>query len=197
MPAREATGIFPQNHTELNEINRRKRVWRVRGARIARFEPMNENRLQNATLLSWTLQVYRDFKRGVTQPPHEAALGRSMQNHKEWWQDWEAIDRGVGAEDATTTSRLVHIHHDAKVLLQVEQADPHEIRAFYDALREKGFTEFESVHTIALGLTEEFAHARETNQDFSASRYIHRSGVHTRESLARPNMTRIAGVKAY
>jgi hypothetical protein len=158
---------------------------------------MNENRLQNATLLTWTLQVYRDFKLGIAQPPHEAALARSMQNHKEWWPDWEAFDRGGGEEDSTTTSRLIHIHHDARVLTQVEQSDPKEIRGFYDALREKGFTEFESIHTIALGLTEEFAHAREHNEDFSASRYIERASVHTKESLARPNMTRIAGAKAY
>ena len=158
---------------------------------------MNENRLQNATLLTWTLQVYRDFKRGITQTPHETAVAHSMQNHKEWWPDWEAFDRVSGVEDGTTTSRLVHIHHDAKVLLQVEQAEPKEIRGFYDALREKGFTEFECVHTIALGLTEEFAHTREHNEDFNAARYIERAAGHTKESLARPNMTRLAGVKAY
>lgn len=158
----------------------------------------NENRLQNATLLTWTLQVFRDFKMGTAQPPHEAALARSMQNHKEWWPDWEAFSRGSGVEDGTTTtSRLIHIHHDAKVLTQVEQSEPKEIRGFYDALREKGFTEFESVHTIALGLSEEFAHAREQNEDFNSARYIERAAVYTKESLGRPNMTRIAGAKAY
>lgn len=158
---------------------------------------MNETRLQNATLLSWTLQVYKDFKLGLAQSSLEAALARSMQTHKEWWPDWEAFDRGAGVEDSTTTSRLIHIHHDAKVLTQVEQSDPKEVRGFYDALREKGFTEFESVHTIALGLTEEFAYAREHSEDFNSSRYIERAAAHTRASLARPNMTRIAGAKAY
>jgi len=158
---------------------------------------MNENRLQNATLLTWTLQVYKDFKRGIAQTPHEAAIARSMQNHREWWPDWEAFDRGTGVEDSTSTSRLMHIHHDARVLMQVEQSEPKEIRGFYDALREKEFTEFEAVHTIALGLTEEFSHSREHNEDFSSSRYVERAAVHTKASLARPNMTRIAGAKAY
>jgi hypothetical protein len=158
---------------------------------------MNENRLQTATLLTWTLQVYKDFKMGKAQTPHEAVLARSMQNHKEWWPDWEAFDRGTGVEDGTTTARLVHIHHDAKVMLQVEQSEPKEIREFYDALREKGFTEFESVHTIALGLTEEFAHAREHNEDFYSARYVERAAAHTKQSLSRPNMTRLAGAKAY
>ena len=158
---------------------------------------MNENRLQNATLLTWTLQVYKDFNRGIAQTPHEAVIARAMQNHREWWPDWEAFDRGTGMEDTTSTSRLMHIHHDARVLSQIEQSDPREIRTFYEALREKGFHEFEAVHTIALGLTEEFAYSREHNEDFNSPRYIQRAAAHTRESLSRPNMTRIAGAKAY
>src|SRR5438105_4379693 len=75
---------------------------------------MNENRLQNATLLTWTLQVYKDFNRGIAQTPHEAVIARAMQNHREWWPDWEAFDRGTGVEDTTSTSRLMHIHHDAR-----------------------------------------------------------------------------------
>jgi hypothetical protein len=158
---------------------------------------VNENRLRNATLLSWTLQVYKDFKLGIPQAPHEAALARAMQHHREWWSDWEASERGAGVEDSTTSSRLIHIHHDAKVLLQVAQTEPKEIRGFYDALREKGFTEFESVHTIALGLSEEFAHTREHNEAFNSARYIERAAAYTRASLSRPNMTRIAGFKAH
>jgi hypothetical protein len=120
-----------------------------------------------------------------------------MHQHKEWWNDWEAFERGEGVDDPTMTNRLIHIHHDAAVAVQVETGNPKEIRALYDGLIEKGFTEFESIHTLAVGLTEEFAHGREHREDFNAERYLTRATQYAKEAMNRPNMTRLAKGKAY
>jgi len=158
---------------------------------------MEESNLRNASLLSWTLQVYKDFKRGVQQSAHEAAIGRAMQHHKEWWGDWEAFDRGSGVEDGSTTNRLIHIHHDASIRLQLENKQPREVGELYQSLLDKGFTEFESIHTLAVGLSEEFSYAREHSEDFQSERFVGRATGYVKEALSRPNLTRTSKLKAY
>jgi hypothetical protein len=153
--------------------------------------------LQGMTLLSWTLQIYKDAKRGLPQTGHTSAVARAMQHHTEWWWDWEALDQGLATQDVSITNRLIHIHNDAAVLLQVQAQKPREVFVMYELLRQKSFTEFESIHTIALGLTEELSHVREHNEAFDQPRYLGRANRFTMEALSRPNMTRIAKSKVY
>ncbi len=159
---------------------------------------MQDSRLQNVTLLSWTLRVWTDFRRGAALTGHEAAIGQCMQHHTEWWSDWEALDAtGSGRADISIENRLVHIHHDAAVKLQLENKQPPEAAALYDMLLQKGFTEFEAIHTLAVALTEETWYAREHNENFDTARYVERANGYVKQALSRPNMTRITKQKSY
>ena len=121
---------------------------------------MEDSKLQTMTLLTWTLQVWRDCRRGLPLQGQHAAIAYCLQKHPEWWSDWESAENLHG-NDVTITNRLIHIHNDAAIRLQIEREQPAEVKALYDSLCEKGFTEFESIHTLAVAFTEESAYATE------------------------------------
>jgi hypothetical protein len=148
--------------------------------------------LRSLSLLSWTLQIWSDHRRGVAQFGQMAAIAYCMEHHKEWWKDWE-LAREFG-EDTSATTRLAHIHNDAAIKAQLHRGDPPEIKALYKALQEKGFDEFESIHTLALALMEENEHVRENDDAFSRERYIERANRYVKEALSQPRLTK---VKAY
>ncbi len=152
--------------------------------------------MQSMTLLTWTLQVWNDHKRGLPLQGHHAAIAESMEFHREWWNDWESARIG-GGDERTITNRLIHIHNDAAIKTQVETGQPPEIKVFFANLTDKGFTIYECVHTIAVALSEENAFAREHNEMFSRERYVQLADRYCKEALARPNLTRLAKTKAY
>jgi hypothetical protein len=166
---------------------------------LDRFEAargvMQESKLAGITLLSWTLQLWRDHRRGVPLVGQHAAIAHCLQNHPEWWSDWDTAEY-AGDERAITT-RLIHIHNDAAILVQVERDNPKEIKALYDTLRGKDFTEFESIHTLAVAFTEESSHAVENGETFDLQRYVERANRYVKEALSRPNLARTSKSKRY
>jgi hypothetical protein len=155
----------------------------------------DDSELRSLSLLSWTLQIWSDHRRGVAQLGQMAAIAYCMEHHAEWWKDWESA-REFG-EDRPTTTRLAHIHNDAAIKAQLHRGDPPEIRQLYNALQEKGFDEFESIHTLALALMEENEHVRENYDAFSRERYIERANRYVMEALAQPQLARMSKAKAY
>jgi Domain of unknown function (DUF1841) len=158
---------------------------------------MQESRLQDVTLLSWTLRVWRDDRRGVPMTGHEAAVAYAMQHHTEWWADWDSIDLASSRADVSIENRLIHIHHDAAIRMQLENKAVKQVCELYEMLRQKGFEEFESIHTLVIALTEETWVARENKESFNFERYIERTTNNVKQTLSRPNLTRIAKAKAY
>ena len=156
---------------------------------------MQESKLQNLTLLSWTLQIWRDHRRGLALSGQHAAIAYCLENHPEWWADWDSPDHG--GDDRAITNRLIHIHNDAAIRLQLERESPKEIKALYDSMRDKAFTEFESIHTLAVAFTEETAYAVENNDTFTPDRYVERANRYVKEALSRPNLTRTSKSKTY
>lgn len=156
---------------------------------------MQESRLEGATLLSWTLQIWRDFRRGIPLAGQQAAIAYCLQNHPEWWNDWDSAEHS--GDERLITTRLIHIHNDAAIRLQVERDDPAGVRKLYESLREKSFTEFESIHTLTVAFSEESAFAVENNDTFNMARYLERAGRYVKEALSRPNLTRASKAKAY
>ena len=71
------------------------------------------------------------------------------------------------------------------------------LSVLYQTLRDKGFSEFESIHTLALGLTEETWYARENSETFNMQRYVEKAAEYVKQALSRPNLTRLAKAKAY
>src|SRR2546426_9800170 len=118
---------------------------------------MQESKLEGLTLLSWTLQVWRDYRRGVPLVGQHLAIAYCLQNHPEWWKDWDTAE--YAADERAITTRLIHIHNDAAIRIQIERESPKEIKGLYETLIGKGFTEFESIHTLALAFVEESSHA--------------------------------------
>ena len=156
---------------------------------------MDDSRLQRTTLLSWTLEIWRDQRRGMPLTGQPAAVAHCMQSHPEWWSDWESAEHTDNA--AFIKTRLIHIHADASIRLQIERGLPSQIKILYDAMREKGFTELESIHTIAVAHSEENAKAAENNEGFNLDQYIETATLYVKEALTRPNLTRTAKAKAY
>jgi hypothetical protein len=156
---------------------------------------MREEKMQNLTLLAWTLEIWSDYRRGIPVQGHHAVIAQCMEQHREWWNDW---DSAHGTDhDHSITNRLLHIHNDAAVKTQIETGAPKEVKTFYEALREKGFTEFESIHSIGIAMSEENAYAREHNEMFSQQRYVQGADRYVKETLSRPNLTRLTKAKAY
>ena len=155
-----------------------------------------ESNLQGMTLGSWTLEVWRDHRRGQPLTGHSAAMARSLQHHKEWWTDWTGLEMKMVPEH-DLLNRLIHVQNDAVIMLQLDSGQPGEVKTLFEALTEKGFNEFESIHTLALAYMEEMAHAREHSETFDLVRYIERAGRFTKEALSRPNLARAAKAKAY
>jgi hypothetical protein len=151
--------------------------------------------LRSLSLLSWTLQIWSDHRRGVAQFGQMAAIAYCMEHHAEWWKDWESA-REFG-EDTSTTTRLAHIHNDAAIKAQLHRGDPPEIKELFKTLQEKGFDEFECIHILALALMEENEHVRENDDAFSRERYIERAQRYVKEALSEPKLSRVAKAKAY
>jgi hypothetical protein len=156
---------------------------------------MEDSKLQNLTLLGWTLQIWRDHRRGLPLQGQLAAIAYCLQNHPEWWSDWDSAE--MHPDDRAITNRLIHIHNDAAIRLQVERGQPADVKVLYDAMREKGFTEFETIHTFAIAFAEEGAFVTEKGGEFSVERYTERASVYVKEALSRPNLVRTAKSKAY
>jgi hypothetical protein len=151
---------------------------------------MRDAELKSLSLLSWTLQIWNDHRLGVSQAGQFAAISYCMQHHQEWWKDWESAKES--GENAAISTRLSHIHNDAAIKAQVDRGDPPEIRALYSALRANGFSEFDSIHTIALALMDENEWVREYEDAFSRERYIERAKCYAKEALSSPNLKRFA-----
>jgi len=158
---------------------------------------MQESKLQDVTLLSWTLRVWKDHRRGVPMNSQESAVAYCMQHHTEWWPDWDSIDPAIARADISIENRLIHIHHDAAIRRQLENREVPQVCDLYDQLRQKGFEEFESIHTLVMALAEETWAARENKESFNFERYLERTTDHVKQALSRPNLTRIAKGKAY
>ncbi|MBI4472135.1 MAG: DUF1841 family protein [Acidobacteria bacterium] len=158
---------------------------------------MHESNLEGMTLLSWTLQIWRDHRRGLSLTGQPAVIAHCMQQHSEWWSDWDSLDPAASNQDPAIVTRLLHIHNDATILSQISNQQPKEVHDLYEALREKGFTEFESIHAMALAMSEETARARARNEPFDYSRYIENARVYVAQTMSRPNLTRLAKAKTY
>jgi uncharacterized protein DUF1841 len=156
---------------------------------------MEESRLQNLTLLGWTLQIWRDHRRGAVLQGQQAIVAYCLHNHPEWWKDWDSAD--TSENDRAITTRLIHIHNDAAVRLQIERSQPEQIRTLYEAMIEKGFTEFEAIHTLAIAFTEESASATEKGAEFSIEGYVEKANTYVKEALSRPHLARSAKSKTY
>ena len=124
-----------------------------------------------------------------------AAIAHCLQNHPEWWSDWDTADRPD--DERAITNRLIHIHNDAAIRIQVERENPKEIKTLYDTLLGKGFTEFESIHTLTVAFTEESSYAVENDETFDLQRYLDRARSYVKEALSRPNLTRSSKSKRY
>ena len=156
---------------------------------------MEDSRLQKLTLLGWTLQIWRDHRRGAALQGQQAIVADCLQNHPEWWKDWDSAD--TSENDRAITTRLIHIHNDAAIRLQVDRRQPPQVKTLYGAMIEKGFTGFEAIHTLAIAFTEESAHATEKGDEFSVERYVEKANTYVKEALSRPNLVRSAKSKNY
>jgi len=156
---------------------------------------MDESRLQNLTLLGWTLQIWRDHRRGAVLQGQQAIVAHCLQNHPEWWSDWNSD--ATSEKDRSITTRLIHIHNDAAIRLQIERQQPPQVKTLYDTMIEKGFTEFEAIHTLAVAFTEETSLVTEKGGEFSMDRYIEKANTYVKEALSRPNLARSAKSKTY
>jgi len=147
---------------------------------------MRDSEQPGLSLLSRTLQIWNDHRRGIPQSGEQASVAHCLQHHKEWWSGWAtATDTG---ENSSIAARLLHIHNDAMVRSQLDFGSPREIRVLFDALREKGFTEFECIHTLALAVSEENAYVQEHGGSFNPERYVKKAERYTHEALSRPNL---------
>ena len=155
---------------------------------------MSEPRLQDVTLLSWTLRIWRDHQRGVPLNGHEAAVAWCIQHHSEWWAGWDAIDPATARADISIENRLIHIHHDAAIWLQLENKEVAQVSALYEKLQQEGFEKFESIHTLVPALTEEIWRAREQNESFNFGRYLERMTGNVKQALSEPSPTRMPGM---
>src|SRR5439155_20721453 len=99
--------------------------------------------------------------------------------------------------DRAIITRLIHIHNDAAIRLQIERQQPLQVKTLYDTMIEKGFTEFEAIHTLAIAFTEDSAFATEKGGDFSIERYVEKANTYVKEALSRPNLARSAKSKTY
>lgn len=156
---------------------------------------MRESKMENMTLLTWTVQIWSDHMRGLPLTGHNAAIAHCMEQHHEWRNDWHSLHDSDN--DRTITNRIIHIHNDAAIMTQLQTGEPAEAKSFHEAMIEKGFTEFESIHTLGLALSEEIDYAREQKETFNRNRYIERADRYVKQALTRPNLTRLAKTKAY
>jgi hypothetical protein len=156
---------------------------------------MQEPKTQNMTLLTYTLQIWSDYRRGLPLTGHNAAIAHCMDYHREWRNDWNSVQDLN--DDRTINSRLIHIHNDATICTQLETGEPAEVKTFHGALLERGLTGFESIHTLGLALSEENDYGREHKETFNRERYIERSDRYVKQAMSRPNLTRLAKAKAY
>jgi hypothetical protein len=148
---------------------------------------MRESVLSNLSLLSWTLQIWKDHRRGVRHAGHMAAIAYCLEHHREWWKDWDTAREFD--ENPAMTTRLAHIHHDAAIKAQLDRGDLPEIKTLYDTLREKCYSEFDAIHTLASAFAEENEHVHKRGGAFDRERFIERARQAVRE-LQSQNLVR-------
>src|SRR2546426_12109937 len=93
---------------------------------------MQDSKLEGLTLHSWTLQIWRDYRRGVALTRQQAAISHCLQNHPEWWGDLDTTDRPH--DERAITNRPIHIPKDAASRSQGERENPKGIKTQYATL---------------------------------------------------------------
>ena len=83
-----------------------------------------------------------------------------------------AIPLGLpGFFDPEVSRDVLHVPYDAMVKMQVDNNEPPEIREYYEKLCEKGFTEFEAIHTLIPALSETL-YTTKKNEPFDKATYL-------------------------
>ena len=155
-------------------------------ASLRHEDRMDENQ-EGLTLASWAAGLWYKHRRGVPLAGHEAAIVYCMEYHSEWRSRWDALG---SSSDPQLSHDVLHVHHDAMIKMQIDAKEPAEVGECYQKLRDKGFTEFEALHTFVPALSETLWVAKTKNQPFDNQQYIQLVQDYTKVALQRPTFVR-------
>jgi hypothetical protein len=142
-----------------------------------------DDQLDGLTLAGWAAGVWYKHRRGVALSGHEAAIVYCMEYHAEWRSRWDSLGT---SNDPEVSRDVLHVHYDAMVKMQIDDNEPPEIREHYQKLRDKGFTEFEAIHTLIPALSETLYATKTKNEPFDKTTYLRHAAEYVKLALQRP-----------
>jgi hypothetical protein len=145
--------------------------------------------LDGLTLAGWAAGVWYKHRRGVMLSGHEGAIVYCMEYHTEWRSRWDSLGT---SNDPEVSRDVLHVHYDAMVKMQIDNNEPPEIREYNEKLRDKGFTEFEAIHTLIPALSETL-YTTKKNEPFDKSTYLKLASQYVTLALQRPTVVRRHG----
>lgn len=114
-------------------------------------------------------------KEGELLESEEAVLARMMQEHVEYVDIWERLDKLGGDELVVNgVNPIMHISMHSVIENQIEQNDPPEVRKALDSLLKRSVSRHEAIHTIAYEFNMELFPVLKHSRPFNNGAYQRR-----------------------
>ena len=138
---------------------------------------MNDENLETMRIISHDhlRDLWLRAKEGESLEGEEAILARMMQEHVEYKDVWERLDKFGGGELVVNgVNPIMHISMHSVIENQLEQNNPPEVRKALDTLQKRGTSRHEAIHAIAYEFNMELFPVLKNSRPFNNLAYKRR-----------------------
>ncbi len=116
--------------------------------------------------------IWNAINSGDELEGEDKVIGELMQQHPEFYDDWNSTDFGYKYDPESEVNPFLHISLDAIVVNQLNNNDPKQTRITYNKLRREGDSHLDAVHKIAAVLVDEIWNIMRCGREFDERRYV-------------------------
>ena len=117
-------------------------------------------------------EIWKKVKAGNKLEGEEKIIGELMQQHKEFYNEWESTNFDYEYDPDTEVNPFLHIQFDLIVMNQMNNNNPAQTKITYDSLIKHNHSHLEATHKIASVLAEEIWSVFSFKKEFNEKRYI-------------------------
>jgi hypothetical protein len=112
-------------------------------------------------------EIWRKYKNNEELNAEEGNIAGLMALHKDWFHYWESPE----TFDNPDLNPYLHIAFDTIIMNQVDNNEPAQARFTYNKLTSRGVSHLETIHKMALVLTEEIFISGKSGKPLNVRRY--------------------------
>jgi hypothetical protein len=135
---------------------------------------MNNNELKQFKTFSRLqyFEIWKKVKAGNKLEGEEKIIGELMQQHKEFYNDWESTNFDYEYDPDTEVNPFLHIQFDIIVVNQMNNDNPAQTKITYGNLIKHNHSHLEAIHKIASVFAEEIWDVLSSKKEFNEKIYI-------------------------